>query len=261
MSWFKPGNIYKPQEQVRATYTNQNQEERIFRFSLKPGNSNEIIWLDDFTEEDQNGNKIVPFGFFYEHIYQEMSQDEHGEYTIKKGGFKFTTCRREHADKKGCPMCKADFSSTKSAFLTVLAKRISSKGNEYFSRQLYTVKSGNWESIQMMLNGSNLQYKKFLVKRKNERKSISSGEIFKNEGQFTKDDLLTWKEEDQPRLYGEVEPFNYQEIFCPLTHDEMKQKVDSGEFKLIYKMSDKAKSFDTSKKTLSIDDDEDKIPF
>lgn len=273
MGWFQPGNIHKEKKEGQSSFAPQ--EERVYRFFLKPGNSNEIIFLDDFTDEDNYGNKTAPYGFFYEHTYQKMKQDEKGNYTIKDGFRQMATCRKWHDDKKGCPMCDAKFQATKSAFLTTLVKRVSQAGNEYFARQLYIVKGGkggNWEGLKFAMNDGkdkdgkekteNLQYHMLGVKRGDDPMSVTGGEFFTKIEKLSKDQLIEWKTSDPVKVYGEITPFDYGKILEPMTYDEMKEGVDSEKFKLIWKQKDKDETNETENH-LSIDDkkSKDDIPF
>lgn len=267
MGWYDEGSIHKTQEQLDAERKQtQPQNNELRKFYLKKGFDCEVIWIDDFKEANEQGHPIVPFGWIYEHVYQTMLLDQNSQYTIKNGYTKDTTCRRRHPDGKGCPFCTDESQASKSAYLTVLVKKTSKQsGKEYWAKQLFPVKAGNWDHIKEAIsaNGGNLQFVKTKIKRKSVDKSITSGEIFSTVEQLTRADLEKWEKEEL--LYGGLEPCDYIKHFEPMTFDEMNNDVATGKIQTVWKR----KKSDTEEKPathLTMEKEkekekEDKVPF
>lgn len=201
MEWYSSGWDF---EKIREVSSRRwNEENKIFRFFIKRGESRRIIFLDDTRGDDCQ----APFGIW-----------EHDVRIRGAKGVRHYMCNRRFDDF--CSFCAADFPVHPSFFLTILSEY---EGKYY--KRLFQLKLGN-RNLLLAQNEQlgSLQYACFDVRRLDNRNSCATGDVFTLVKQYKPDELVQLGiPEDM------LTPYDYQNIFERLDNRDIVAMLESDE--------------------------------
>ena len=211
MSWLKQGSegreFYQEEKKRREQKAKEGGDTKSWRFYLKKGGTGYVVFIDNLRT------------FLLEHQY-------------KKGDnyYNYATCLRDIEGE--CPLCDNDNNPSLVSVTTIIDFTEHKKKDGSFTeptKKLMVVKKGGTERLLKRQDKlGELKFKKFEIYRSDDDKAERTGTDIDYEKDVDPEVLKKFAPTGiDPDEW--IKPFNYDEIFKPMTPAEMRAEIGLSE--------------------------------